>query len=171
MRWVRERRKMFSFGDKVTYKNNGVCILEGTVTKGSYGAQAEYYVLRPLAHPNSSVFVPCANETLTASIKPLMTPDQTREFLELLKSAAEVWDDDDRERAELLRSAVNSEDRLLIGSVIRTLSTRKEQRALAGKKLYSADERFLKEAGEILVSEISASLSVTEDEALSLILA
>ena len=77
---------MFSNGDAVLYGAEGVCRLEGSTQREIGGKKLEYYVLKPVYRAGSTVFVPKGNETLTAKMRRVLSPEEIHKLIQEIHS-------------------------------------------------------------------------------------
>ncbi|MPN50404.1 hypothetical protein SDC9_198030 [bioreactor metagenome] len=81
-----------------------------------------------------------------------------------------IWISDDAKRKEKYRQILATGDRLQLIRLIKTLHLYGQERKNEGKKLHSADERFMKEAEKMLYEEFSHVLGIHQDQVLPFIL-
>lgn len=162
---------MFTIGQKLVYKNSGLCVYEGVQDKILAGRSVSYHVLTPCTKTNSTVLIPCDNPQLTQQMRPMMTQQQARELLDGAAQTPDEWLDKERERTARFRGYLSEYDRSGLVRILRTLTHRRQQVEPLGRRLFAGDEKLLKEVQALLCCEIAESLSLTEDEILSRLLA
>lgn len=142
-------------GDIVRYCQSGVCEIKEICQKDFAGESRDYYVLIPVYKPTSSVFVPCFNEQLTAKMVPLLTKAQIHTIIQKAKETGTEWNKDFRKRSEASKAVLSSDDRLALLLLIKTICRHKKETLLEGKHIHTADDYILKDASQLLFSEIA----------------
>lgn len=142
-------------GDIIRYCQSGVCKIKEICQKDFAGEKRDYFVLIPVYKPNSSVFVPCFNEQLTAKMVPLLTEAEIHTIIEKAKTAKTEWNKDFRKRSEASKAVLSSDNRLELLLLIKTILRHKKETLLEGKHIHTADDYILKDASQLLFSEIA----------------
>ena len=149
----------FKLGDRVVYPHHGAAIIEKTEIVPFNGEDKEYFVLRT-AHDDLTVRVPIDKVDEVGMRPPISTEDVEDLFVLLSKK-------DVREPANWSRRFKNHQEKLKSGDVyqvaevVRNLALREKTKGLSAgeKNMYS-------KARKVLVSELSFTLDVTEDDAM-----
>lgn len=162
---------MFTIGQKLVYKNSGLCVYEGVQDKLFAGRTVSYHVLTPCTKTTSTVLIPCDNQQLSQQMRPMLTPQQAQQLLSDAAQMSDEWLEKERERTARYRGYLSEYDRRGLVCVLRTLTHRRQQVTPLGRRLYAGDEKLLKEVQALLCCEIAESLSLSEDEILSRLLA
>lgn len=155
---------MFSNGDTVLYGAEGVCRLEGSTQREVGGRKLEYYVLKPVYREGSTVFVPKGNETLTAKMRRVLSPEEIHRLIQEIPEEKELWIENEGERRVEYGRIVSNGDRRELIRVIKALYQRRRRQQELGKKFHLSDERFLKEAEEKLHGEFALVLNIQPDQ-------
>lgn len=155
---------MFQIGDTVLYGTTGVCRVEGVIEKEIARIKKEYYVLHPVAHGNSAVFVPVDNPALLAKVKRILSKEEICALLQALPAEAPAWIEDNVARREAFHAIVQRGDRSELIQLVRTVYRHQKELSTAGKRLHLADERIMKEAERLLHEEFSVALEIAPDE-------
>ena len=155
---------MFSNGDAVLYGAEGVCRLEGSTQREIGGKKLEYYVLKPVYRAGSTVFVPKGNETLTAKMRRVLSPEEIHKLIQEIPEEKELWIENEGERRAEYGRIVSGGDRRELIRVIKALYQRRQKQQELGKKFHLSDERFLKEAEEKLHGEFALVLNIQPDQ-------
>jgi CarD family transcriptional regulator len=148
----------FKAGDRVVYPHHGAAIIERTETKEVFGEKTEYLVLR-MAHGEMMLSVPVDKAEEVGMRWPISGED-VDDLFDVLKRR------DVREPANWSRRFKNHQEKLKSGDVyqvaevVRNLALRDRDKGL------SAGEKTLyNKARNVLVSELSFALDVSEDDA------
>lgn len=156
--------KMFELNEKVLYGTNGVCEISEITQKTIGKEKIEYYVLKPVYNPNSTVFVPTNNENLVGKMKKMMTRQQLDNLLFKASSTELDWDFDESARKEKFRNIISHGDILDLLVLLKSLWLHRRQQIEKGRKLHICDELTLKDAERIISEEIAYVIGVNQDE-------
>jgi len=148
----------FDVGDKVVYPHHGAAVIEKRELKQVFGASREYLVLR-LAYGDLTLMVPCDN-TDEVGLREVINDEEVEEvFAVLRKKEARMptnWSRRYKNHVEKLKSG----DIYQVAEVVRNLSIRDKDKGLS-----AGEKRMLTRARQILVSELTFAINVTELEA------
>ncbi len=150
---------VFKAGDRVVYPHHGAAIIERKETKEVFGEKTEYLVLR-MAHGEMTLSVPVDKAEEVGMRWPISGED-VEDLFDVLQRR------DVREPANWSRRFKNHQEKLKSGDVyqvaevVRNLALRDRDKGL------SAGEKTLyNKARNVLVSELSFALDVSEDDAM-----
>ena len=149
----------FEVGDNVIYPHHGAAKIIGKEVREAFGEKREYLNLRT-AHGDLSLSVPIENAD-EVGMRPPIDEDDVEDLFELLGKK------DVREPANWSRRFKNHQEKLKSGDifevaeVVRNLALRE-----AAKGLSAGEKSMLEKSRQILISELSISMDVTEDQAL-----
>jgi CarD family transcriptional regulator len=129
----------FDVGDKVVYPHHGAAVIERREMKFVFGEEKEYLVLR-LAYGDLMLSVPTDNTVLRKK-EARMPTNWSRRF---------------KNHVEKLKSG----DVYQVAEVVRNLSLREKDNGLS-----AGEKRMLANARQILVSELTFAINVSEGEA------
>ena len=160
---------MFSVGDMVVYGGQGVCKITTVEKKKIAGEMKEYFVLKPVYDERNTIFVPLDNEALFSRLHKILTVDEAKKLIRDIPEEASIWVEKETERKECYKKIISGGDRGDISRMVKTLRDRRETLKDSGKKLHSADERFLKEGVRLLCDEMAVVLSIEPKQVLELI--
>jgi CarD family transcriptional regulator len=148
----------FEVGDKVVYPHHGAAVIERREKKEAFGAIREYLVLR-LAYGDLTLMVP-ADNTDEIGLREIINDEEVEEvFAVLRKKEARMptnWSRRYKNHVEKLKSG----DVYQVAEVVRNLSIRDKDKALS-----AGEKRMLGRARQILVSELTFAIGVSEEEA------
>ncbi|MBR6709273.1 MAG: CarD family transcriptional regulator [Clostridia bacterium] len=160
----------FKVNDSVLYGTEGVCKISEITTQDFMGTPTEYYVLKPIYSAGSTVFVPVANEMLTAKMRRIMSAEEIYALIRSMPDEELPWIENDIERRERCREIIQVGDRRELVGLIKGLYLHGEHQRERGRKLHAADERFLRDAEKILYEEFAHVLQIKRDEVLPFIM-
>ena len=150
---------MFQKNDIVLYPPHGVCKIENLTDLCFRGVMRDYYILRPLRNSSAVIFVPADNESLLTHMHAILT---RADLEDLMRSFCEIVDTlsyHDLSHAQY-KAILIGDDRLARLKLIHILHTHQVMLRKRGRKLYSVDERALREAEKILFDEFSYVLDL-----------
>jgi CarD family transcriptional regulator len=148
----------FDVGDKVVYPHHGAAVVERREFKEAFGEKKEYLVLR-LAYGDLTLMVPSDN-TDEVVLREVINDEEVEEVFAVLRKK------DVRMPTNLSRRYKNHVEKLKSGDiyqvaeVVRNLSNRDKDKGLS-----AGEKRMLNRARQILVSELTFAIGVSEAEA------
>ena len=155
---------MFEKGEYIHYGNSGVCVVDDVTTMKLEGIdqEKEYYVLAPLWTKGNKIYTPVDGKKVVT--RKILTESEALELIDEIPSIKELMIENDRDREERYKEAMRTGDCRASVSVLKTLHSRKLERQAAGKKVTSADERYMKAAEDQLYGELAAALNLQKDQ-------
>ena len=142
-------------GEYIRYACNGVCLVDDVrldrLTKKE--PPKEFYILKPVSNPASTLFVPTGNATLVAKMSRL--PDREEPL---------DWIDDRKIRLASFQTIVKECDLGQLISLVSCIYHRREDLIAAGKKLGASDETLLQRAEALIENEVAFVLKVEQSE-------
>jgi len=148
----------FDVGDKVVYPHHGAAVVERREKKEVFGEIREYLILR-LAYSDLTLMVPVDN-TDEVGLREVINDEEVEEvFAVLRKKEARMptnWSRRYKNHVEKLKSG----DIYQVAEVVRNLSIREKDKGLS-----AGEKRMLTRARQILVSELTFAIGVSEEEA------
>jgi CarD family transcriptional regulator len=148
----------FDVGDKVVYPHHGAAVIERREKKEAFGETNEYLVLR-LAYGDLTLSVPI-NKCDEVGLREVINDEEVEEvFAVLRKKEARMptnWSRRYKNHVEKLKSG----DIYQVAEVVRNLSIRDKDKGLS-----AGEKRMLTKARQILVSELTFAIGVSEEEA------
>lgn len=146
---------MFEIGEYVVKANSGICKIEEITELDllGNGELISYYVVVPIDEKSGKLFVPVG--TSSSTLRHVVDEKQAWEIINSAPLIPEPHYENDKVREAGYKEAVKScEPKTLIG-ILKSMYTRKKQRALQGKKSFALDEHFFKLAENYLYSELA----------------
>ena len=148
----------FAVGDKVVYPHHGAATIERKEKREAFGETNEYFVLK-LAYGDLTLSVP-VDKTDEVGLREVINDEEVEEvFAVLRKKEARMptnWSRRYKNHVEKLKSG----DIYQVAEVVRNLSIREKDKGLS-----AGEKRMLSKARQILVSELTFAIGVTEEEA------
>lgn len=163
---------MFQVSDVIIYGAQGVCQIIGIEEKSVSGVKKSYYVLKPVQDKGSTIFAPKDNEVVLKKMRRLLTRDEVHELIDSMQTEDGMWISNEVERKELYRGILARGDHRELIKMIKAIYAHKVQREAEGKRLHLSDERFFKDAEQLLYNEFQYVLDISsKDEMMAYILA
>lgn len=155
---------MFEVGDYVMKTSKGVCHIDDITHLEMSGVDKNklYYVMTPVEGKKSTLYV--SVETADSNIRPAMTRDQAENVIGSIPRIEEAWIENDKMREQKYKDAVRSGSPEALVGIIKTIYSRKKLREDQGKKNTAVDERYFKQAEELLFAEIAFALGKEKNE-------
>lgn len=160
---------MFEVNDMVVYGTHGVCKIEAVERKEFSGVSKEYYFLRPANDSTAAIYVPTQNEKLVGKLRKLLTEQEVYQLIETMPQKEIIWYQKENERKEEYKKLIEKGDHSELIGMIKAIYLQKQQRESEGKHLYISDERFFREAENLLYDEFQYVLNIKKEDLLALI--
>lgn len=151
---------MFQVNDVIIYGVQGVCKIIGTEEKNVSGKKRTYFVLKPVPDNGSTIFVPTDNENVLRKMRRLLTPNEIHKLIDSMRSENALWIANENERKEMYKNILAKGDHMELIRMIKAIYAHRKEREAAGKRLHMSDERFFKDAEQILYNEFQYVLDL-----------
>ena len=152
---------MFNVNDVIIYGAQGVCKITGIEEKKISGAKRLYYVLESLSNTASTVYVPTDNEHVLKKMRRLMSTEEIHALIDAMPTEATQWIQNENERKECFKRIIMSGTPSELIKMIKSIYMHKKEREAEGKRLHMSDERFFKDAEQILYNEFQYVLELS----------
>lgn len=156
---------MYQVGQQVVYGIHGVCRIVDEEKRTADRKTVTYLVLEPVGQEGTRFFVPVHNEAAMAKLRPMLTPETLEKLIRSPEVHSDGWIQDENGRKQAYRELISSGDRVSIMRMVHSLYLHKKHRTASGRKVHMADENFLRDAEKLLVSEISAVMGFSQEDA------
>ena len=155
---------MFEKGEYIHYGNNGVCIVDDITHMNADGFDKEkwYYVLIPVRTQSSRIYTPVDNNKVV--LRRILTREEASRLIDEIPSIEKIEIENDKKREDQYKEVMRTCDCRDWVRMVKTLYQRKQERIAAGKKVTSADERYMKAAKDQLYGELAVALGLDRDE-------
>lgn len=163
---------MFEVGEVVSYGATGICTIEDIRLESLSRAgtrKQEYYILRPVATPTCTAYVPVGNEALTAKMRRIYTKEQIDALIQSVRGQKLEWIDDTRRRSEEFGQIVSRGISAELLMLIACLYLEKKARSGGGRKFCPTDEKLLASAERIVSEEFAYALQIPQKQVTSYI--
>jgi CarD family transcriptional regulator len=149
---------LFKVGDRVVHPLHGACLIDDIVRKSADGENRAYYILR-FPSGDMSLMLP-TDKCEEVGVRPIISRTSAQKILNSFPGLAVTAGDQNwnkRYRDNMLR--IRSGDPMEVASVVKSLMTRDARRGLS-----TGERRMLHFAKDILVSEMTLSMDMPENE-------
>lgn len=155
---------MYQVGELVSYGSTGVCRVSEIINQISPdGEERTYYVMHPL-YKACVISVPVDSDKVF--IRPIISRDEAERLIELIPTldCPAFHSRVSRELSEHYTTLLKSHDCQDWMEMTISIYTKKQALLSQKRKFGSVDERYLKQAEELLFGELAAALEIPKDE-------
>ena len=145
-----------SIGQKVSYPNQGVCLVEDIEKKKIGSSAMQFYFLRVLSD-NSTIFVPTDNAE-NVGIRPILDYKECKKLMNHLANDFDEVSSDWKVRSREFSEKLQTGDLFEVAEVVKKLTFLSHE-----KKLSFREQSFLDKAKFLITSEL-ANAEVTNGE-------
>jgi CarD family transcriptional regulator len=147
----------YEVGDTVVYPHHGAAVIERQETRTMEGQERNYLVLR-LTYGDLTLMVP-ADATDEVGLRNVCTSTQVDVVWDVLRSRDFSMPTNLSRRFKAIYEKLKSGDIFQVAEVVRNLSIRERDKGLS-----AGEKRMLTKSRQILVSELSAAISKSEED-------
>ncbi len=158
---------MFQVNDVIVYGAQGVCQIAAVEEKNISGAKKQYYVLKPVKDPGATIYAPTDNVQVLKKMRRLLTEQEINHLIDSMPEEKTLWIVNDNERKECYKNILAAGDHSELIRMIKSIYAQKKKREEAGKRLHMVDERFFKDAEQLLYNEFQYVLNLSSKEELT----
>ena len=151
---------MFQVNDVIIYGVQGVCKITDVEEKAIGGVKKTYFVLKPVNDEGATIFAPTDNAFVLKKMRRLLTKDEIHALIDAMRSENAVWVENENERKELYKHILAKGEHMELIKMIKAIYVHKKEREAEGKRLHMSDERFFKDAEQILYNEFQYVLDI-----------
>ncbi|GAB6106946.1 CarD family transcriptional regulator [Fusibacter bizertensis] len=153
---------MFKVGDKIVYPMHGAGIIEAIEFKELMGADKEFYILK-LPIKNMKVMIPTANAE-DLGVRRVVDKGIFNDVIDILAQNKEVMPDNWNRRYRANLEKVKTGDVFEVATVVRNLEILDREKGLS-----TGERKMLNNSKQILVSELTLSKDLKEEDVVSLV--
>ena len=162
---------MFHVNDVILYSSHGVCEITAIEEKVINGVTKTYYVLRPVNDHGATIFAPTDNEIVLKKMRKLLSEAEIHALIDSMPNEKPVWIANEAERRECYKNILARGDHLELIKMIKAIYLHKKELEANKKRLHVSDERFFKDAEQLLYNEFQYVLKLkSKNELLGYIL-
>lgn len=153
---------MFKVGDKIVYPMHGAGVIEAIEHKELMGADKEFYILK-LPIKNMKVMIPTDNAE-NLGVRRVVDKGVFNDVIDLLSQSKEIMPDNWNRRYRANLEKVKTGDIFEVAQVVRNLEILDREKGLS-----TGERKMLSNSKQILVSELTLSRDLHEEEVVSLV--
>jgi len=151
-------------GDHVRYSCSGVCLVEDIRSDPSDTRGKTFYVLKPVADPGSTIFIPVDSDRLLAKMQPLPSREEIDALILSADQDALPWEENRKLRAAQFQSIIKACDLRELLRLVRCIYHQQQLLTAAGKKLPASDDVILHRAESLIENELAFILRLSGDQ-------
>ena len=154
--------EMYKIGDMVIYGTTGVCKI-ADISKGKYGydENALYYVLHPV-YEDCIIYAPVDGKVF---MRPVISEDEAERLIDAIPEIEPeaYYNNRIQELSQHYKAVIDTHDCGELTRLVMSLHEKKEVALRQNRKLGQVDERFMRQAEELLHGELAAALGMEKD--------
>lgn len=153
-------------GEYVRYACNGVCLVDDVRLDSLARKEAprEFYILKPVSNPASTIFVPTGSPALVSKMSRLPDREELDRLILSTKGAQLPWIEDRKARLARFQEIVKDCDLRDLICLALCIYQRKRDLTARGKKLGASDEGVLQRAEALIENQVGFVLQVSGDQ-------
>lgn len=161
---------MYKKGDYIVYGSSGTCLVTDVTRLSIPGSdrKRKYYVLHPVSTDRSVIYSPVDNDKVT--IRDVMSKEEAEQVLSEIPEIEQLSVKSEKLREEQYKDIIKGSDFRACISMMKALLSKRKKRIQQGRKFTTVDEKYLREAYEILSDELSISLGEDKETAASILM-
>ena len=152
---------MFKPNDVIIYGTQGICEIACLEEKIINGTKKTYFVLKPVNDKGSTIYAPADNAIIQKKMRRLLSVAQINALIDSMPEENTDWITNENERKEFYKRVLAEGNHLELIKMIKSIYAHKKAREAEGKRLHMSDERFFKEAEQILYHEFQYVLHLS----------
>lgn len=158
--------ELYRKGDYVRYSCSGVCLVEDIRhdSPAGKGSPKDFYILKPVSDPGSTIFVPTASDTLVSKMARLPSQGEVDALILSTKQEDLPWIADRKVRTANFQTIVKTCNLRDLLQMVDCIYRQKEALTSKGKKLSASDESTLRRAESLIENELSFILDLAGDQ-------
>jgi CarD family transcriptional regulator len=156
---------MYQPGELILYGRTGVCRVEEITRVKPRGEEEHmYYVLKPLYHQSCNITIPVGSTKVFS--RPIISKEEAQKVIAAIPTVhPEVYHNRNlNQLREYYRSCMETYDCADLIKLTMSLYVKKKEAEAQKRKFGAVDERFMKEAEELLFGELAAALEIPKEE-------
>lgn len=155
---------MYKIDDLIYYGNTGVCKIENITTLDSTGFQKDqlYYVMKPV-YENCVIYAPVHTNVF---MRPIISAEEAERLIDLIPTiqAEPYYNDRRQELKEHYEAAIEAHNCANLIELAMSIYAKKQSLEKQNRKFGQLDEKFMKQAEDLLFGEVSLALEIPKDK-------
>lgn len=155
---------MYQKGDCLACGNKGVCMVEDITTLNISGVdkEREYYILKPVYSPGSTVYVPISSGE--ESLRKVLSHEEAERLLDEVPLLSPLVVENDKLLEQEYRSCMKTNNCKEWARMLKTICFRRQKRLEEGRKQTAVDAKYFRLVCENLYGELAVSLSMGKNK-------
>ncbi len=148
---------MYKKDDVIVYGKSGVCIVDD-ICEVEFGIEGLCYKLRPYDDQQNAIYVSVDNDKIM--MRDVISAEKARDIIDQMGECPAIFPKNDKERAELVKETLNSEDMSKWMQLLKGLYIEREKRLRMRKSLKYKDEKVFNFLENFIMGELSVALDI-----------
>ena len=150
---------MYEVGSLIVYGRNGVCRVEEISEKEISGEVRLFYILQPV-YQKCNITVAVDNQKVFS--RPIISRAEAQELIDRLPAITvePYYNRNLTQLKEYYKNWLESHECIKIAEMTKSLYAKRSEAEREKRKFGAVDERFLKEAEDLLFGELAAALEI-----------
>ena len=150
--------KSFGIGDKVVYRNHGVCEIKAIKKENFGNGMVEYFIINPIYHDSDLIIRIPTNQTQV--FKKLPTKKEAHNLILMLKNNESIWIDNVKNRKDHFNRLLSRGDEKDIASIIYSIRKRSDELTPLKKQISMTDRIIYDRCKKLLYEELAHALKL-----------
>ncbi len=150
---------MYGKGDYISYGGHGVCRIADVRSMDFGSGEQEYLVIEPIASGGATIYLPSANQTVQARMRPVLTREEIDVIISSVKNQQMPWPADRKERMNQFQQILSRRDTRELLLLASCLHKRKTEKGLSASEL-----EILHKVEGLIEQEFSFALHISRAE-------
>ena len=155
---------MYKVNDLIFYSNTGICRIKDItmLENASFDENQFYYVLEPV-YGNGVIYAPTYTK---AFMRHIISPEEAERLIDMISTmqAEPYYNDRMQELKQHYEALVKTHDCGDLIELAMSTYAKKELAQQTDRKFGQIDERFMKQAEDLLYGEVSLALAIPKDK-------
>lgn len=155
---------VFRIGDLIFYSKTGVCeIVEITEKESEVFGKKNYYILRPL-YQECDISIPVDNKKVY--MRPVISEDEVNSLIDAIPEmdAQAYYSQNLNQLKDHYRQLMDTHSCENMIKIAKSVRTKQKEVEANKRKLGAVDEKFMKEAEDLLFGEFAAVLKISKSD-------
>lgn len=154
---------MYQKGEYVVVGNKGVCVIDNITTLDMSGVdkEREYYILKPVYVPGSTVYVPIDS---AESMRRVLTKEEVNNLIREIPQIPLIDIENDKLLEQEYKGCMKANSCEEWVRIIKTIYLRKQKRLELGRKVTAVDTKYYRIAEDNLYGELAVVLNISKTE-------
>lgn len=151
---------MYKVGDYIVYGSTGVCMIEDIIARDSEDEKEQlFYMLTPL-YSSCTIYTPVNNTKVF--MRPVITKDEAEELIDIIPSIRPkaYHNRATNQLTEYYKNSLKTNNCFDLIELCMSIYAKEQEAKQQKRKLGVVDQRFMKQAEELLFGELAVALDI-----------